>query len=140
MSLRHGAHPFTGRRALVVFSGRTDFPWLRFLKPGFRHCFVAVKFDGCWVVIEPLSHRTDVAVCEFMTAGQLTNFYLSQGLKVVLTRTKDPGPEPAPWRPFTCVEAVTRILGLRAPAVLTPWQLFRHIIKKRKIILDNRIK
>lgn len=126
-----------GRRAIAVFSGRTDFPWLRFLKSGFRHCFVAVEFEDCWVIIEPLSHRTDVSVCDFMTARQLTSFYRSQGLKAVQTRTKDPGPEPVPWRPFTCVEAVSRILGLRAPAVLTPWQLFRHITMKKNKILDN---
>lgn len=27
--------------ALVVFSDNTDLWWLRWLKPGFRHCFIA---------------------------------------------------------------------------------------------------
>jgi hypothetical protein len=32
-----------------------------------------------------------------------------------------------PLAPFTCVTACLRVLGQRAPLVLTPWQLFRHL-------------
>ena len=48
--------------ALVVFSGRTDLPALRILKPGFRHCFAVVQCDGDWLLVEPLAHRLEVSV------------------------------------------------------------------------------
>ncbi|MBC8158537.1 MAG: hypothetical protein H8E94_04310, partial [Alphaproteobacteria bacterium] len=99
MSLKFGAQPFAGREALVAFSGRADLPWLRLLKAGFRHCFVAVDFDGHWVVMNPLSHRMVMAVCDYMTGEQLANYYRSQGLRVVRTQTVDPGRKPALWRP-----------------------------------------
>ncbi len=139
MSLKIDAQSFAGREAVVVFSGQTDLPWLRLLKPGFRHCLVAVKFDWCWIIVNPLSNRTDMAVGDEMTAEQLANYYRAQGMRVVRTQTMDPGREPSPWRPFTCVEVVMRILGLRAPAILTPWQLFRKISENTKKVLDKWI-
>ena len=36
-----------GGRALAVFSGKADLGWLRLLRPGFRHCFVALEEAGC---------------------------------------------------------------------------------------------
>jgi len=137
MSQGFGVHSFAGRDALVGFSGQVDLPWLRFLKSGFRHCLVAVEFEGYWIVVNPLSHRTDLAVCGSMAAEQLANHYRAQGLRVVRTRTVDPGRKPAPWRPFTCVEVVMRILGFRAPAILTPWQLYKLITNTQKKNLDK---
>jgi hypothetical protein len=39
----------------------------------------------------------------------------------------------APVRPFTCVEAVKRLIGIHAPWTLTPWQLFGHLTDENKI-------
>ena len=33
-------------------------------------------------------------------------------------------------RPITCVEIVKRLLGVRAPAVVTPHQLYRHLLRE----------
>jgi hypothetical protein len=42
MTGQNSADPY----ALVVFAGHTDVAWLRrLLRPGFRHCFVALN-DG----------------------------------------------------------------------------------------------
>jgi hypothetical protein len=32
-------------------------------------------------------------------------------------------------RPITCVEIVKRLLGVRAPGVITPHQLHRHLLR-----------
>jgi len=34
----------------------------------------------------------------------------------------------APWMPHTCVEAVKRVIGLHARFIITPWQLYRHLM------------
>ena len=50
-----------GQRIWLVFGGEADQPWLRLLKPGFRHCFAAVADEAGWLVLEPLSGRLLVA-------------------------------------------------------------------------------
>jgi len=37
----------------------------------------------------------------------------------------------APWMPFSCVEAVKRVLGIHKSFILTPWQLYRFLRKEQ---------
>ena len=135
------------RRAFVVFSGQTDLAWLKVLRQGYRHCFVAVESgpgDGGklapWVIYNPLSHCTEIAVLAGLDAKGVAGFYRGTGCRVIQTHVLAPVLRPVPLRPYTCVEAVKRVLGLRAPWVFTPWQLSEYIKKspKEKIILDKR--
>lgn len=110
--------------ALVGFVGHADLWWLRLLRPGFRHCFAAIRNGPLWVVIDPLSHHTLMRV---ETCTDLMGFYTSHGITVIATRLRHPPQRPAPWRPYTCVEAVKRLLGIQAAGVLTPWQLYKFL-------------
>lgn len=134
MNREAGGTACTTRRALVAFSGRAGLPWLRLLRRGFRHCFVAIEAGDRWVVIDPLSHYTDVEVYAGIGADQLAARLRADGLTVVDTYAVRPSPRPAPWRPHSCVEAVIRVLGLRAPRVFTPWQLYRHLLNRKKYL------
>jgi hypothetical protein len=116
-----------GREALVVFAGHADLKWLRLLRPGFRHCFALLARPSGWVVYNPLSHFTEVEVLANGTSEELSRWFRSQGYRVVACEAAEPMPVPAPWRPYTCVEAIKRVLGLRAPWVFTPWQLYRRL-------------
>ena len=116
--------------ALVGFVDNGGLWWLRALRPGFRHCFVAVRDEPFWVVLDPLSHHTLVRV---ETEDDLASGYRRLGITVVATRLRSPPPRPAPWRPYTCVEAVKRVLGIHAPWVLTPWQLYLWLRSEEKI-------
>lgn len=112
--------------ALVVFGGGAALPWQRLLKPGFRHCFVCLNDGRRWIVVEPLSCFTEVAVLDVPADFDLGRWFAGHGLTAV------PAPvrrvrRPVGWGPFTCVEAVKRVLGLRAPWVFTPWQLYRRL-------------
>ena len=118
--------------AIVVFAGETSLKWLKLLRPGFRHCFVLVHRQGCWVIYDPLSHRTDLAVVIGPTSGELTQWYEEKGLQVIETTVCRAPLRSAPLRPFTCVEAVKRVLGIHAPWVTTPWQLYRYLRPIRK--------
>ena len=124
----------TGRRssephnhAIVVFAGSTSLKWLHWLRPGYRHCFVAIAQRDVWIICDPLSHRTDLIVVCGHTREDLVAWYRQHGLTVVETRVRRAPRRPAPIRPFSCVEAVKRILGIHAPWVLTPWQLYQHL-------------
>lgn len=121
--------------AIVVFSGRANLRWLRFLKPGFRHCFVLMRTSGDWLYYDPMAHYSFVSVVGAYPVLFLLRFFRGLGFQSVLVRPKVPPPEPhrpLPWRPYNCVEAVKRTLGLRAPWVLTPWQLFRLLKSLRR--------
>ena len=111
-------------RALVVFTGSSDLKRLRWLRRGFRHCFVAVSTASGWVIYDPLSHQTDLGIVHGFSADELAGWYLNSGMRVIETRVRAAPCRPAPLRPYTCVEAVKRVLGLHAPWVVTPWQLY----------------
>lgn len=118
-----------GVRALVVFSGRTDLLWLRLLRSGFRHCFVALNDGRHWVTLDPLSTRIEVTVQPVAADFDLAGWYRAQGLTVVETRPRAPA-GPAPLAIWTCVEAVKRTIGLRDRRVLTPWQLYKRLTRR----------
>jgi hypothetical protein len=126
----------SARHALVMFSGHADLWWLRLLKPGFRHCFVAVEAESGWLVVEPLSHHTEFSLLPPMARRDLAQWYRGNGLTVVMALAVTPPRRVAPIRPYSCVESVKRFLGIQAGNVLTPWQLFRHIEQNMKIIVD----
>jgi hypothetical protein len=113
--------------ALVVFAGDTCLGCLRILKPGFRHCFVAVCRNDHWVICDPLCHRTDLLVISKDMAADLGKWYREHGLTVIATSVRTAPPRIAPLRMFTCVEAVKRVLGIHARSVNTPWQLYRYL-------------
>lgn len=115
--------------AIVVFADDVCLKWLRPLRSGFRHCFVAVNRSDVWIISNSLSHYTDLDVAVDWTAAEISAWYHRLGCVTVETTTRTPVPRCAPIRPFTCVESVKRILGLRAPWVLTPWQLYRHLTR-----------
>ncbi|MCH7935755.1 MAG: hypothetical protein IH994_01525 [Proteobacteria bacterium] len=113
--------------ALVVFSGQADLKWLRILKPGFRHCFVVIENRDRWILYNPLSHRTEIAVLEGVTGMELMKCYRGQGFRVVPWLLCPVCKKSAPWGLYTCVEAIKRILGIHAHWIITPWNLYKFL-------------
>lgn len=116
-------------RALVAFSGETQLAWLRLLKPGFRHCFVLLDAGCCWVRFDPLATAAEIALLPAADAEALAAALRAQGLTIVAATPRRPL-RPLPPGPWSCVEAVKRLLGLRAPFLLTPWQLYRRLARE----------
>jgi hypothetical protein len=120
-------HP---QQAWVVFSGQADRPWLKMLRPGFRHCFVIVNDGQSWLSLDPMLNHMDVRVHHHVPANfDLPEWLRQRGQRVIAAPLSRVLKNPAPWRLFTCVEAVKRLLGLHSRFVFTPWQLFRHLEK-----------
>ena len=121
---------------LVVFSNQTDLPWLHILKRGYRHCFLVILQGSRWLVYDPLVHRTEIVALDLPLDFDLADWYRQHGLCVVTTEILPAPPThcfPSFWtslplRPLTCVEAVKRVLGIRAANVFTPWQLTGTLI------------
>jgi hypothetical protein len=114
--------------ALVVFVDHSDCRWLRHLRTGFRHCFVALRERGVWLTCDPLKDRIELSLLPIPADFDLARFYADCGHTVLLGQTRPDLPRRAfAIAPLTCVTIAKRLLGVRAPWLLTPWQLCRHL-------------
>lgn len=116
--------------ALVVFTDAREIPWLRLLRPGFRHVLVALRLPGGgWIVVNPLSHQIRIDSVATLEGPALAHWFRAQGFTVVETMTRRAPRREAPWAPMTCVEVVKRLLGIHARWVWTPWALYRLLVR-----------
>lgn len=114
------------QKAYVVFTGKTEIRWLRFLRRGFRHCFVLLNDGHHWVSVDPLSSYTDILVHHVPADFDFPAWMEKRGyrvLKAPITRSMTV----APIGIFSCVEAVKRILGLHKRWIITPFQLHQYL-------------
>jgi hypothetical protein len=125
------AHDQNIQNAWVIFSGQAELAWLKILKPGFRHCSVLLNDGKSWISYDPLSNYTDITVHHLPAEFDLPKWMQQRGHTVLPTQMDKPA-KPAPLGLFSCVEAVKRALGIHARLVLTPWQLYCHLIKNIK--------
>jgi hypothetical protein len=120
--------PSAGAPVLVVFVDDTACPWLRVLRRGFRHCFVLLHAGPLWLACEPLKDRIELDALELPREFDLARFYGEQGHRVLLGRCPPPSPRQRfALAPLTCVTVVKRLLGIHAPWVWSPWQLYAHL-------------
>ena len=128
MSERHASGPQVPRPALVIFVNHAECRWLRGLRPGFRHCFVALRDGAIWLSCDPLKDRIELSLLPVPPEFDLASFYAKRGHTVLLGATKpNLARRPLAIAPLTCVAIAKRLLGVRAPWVFTPWQLCRHL-------------
>lgn len=114
-------------RALVIFHDQGMGFASRFLKPGFRHCAVAVDDGDYWVGFDGVDGRPDLRViadADFDLAGH----HEAQGHHAVEVRISRRPLGAGPGL-NTCVGAIKRILGIKAPWLQTPHQLYRHLVR-----------
>jgi hypothetical protein len=124
-SARTREDPFS---VLVVFADDAGCTWLRFLRRGFRHCFVLLRAGPVWLACEPLKDRIELDVLALPPEFDVAAFYGAQGHRVLQGRRLPSRPRrPFAPAPLTCVTVVKRLLGIYAPWVWTPWQLYAHL-------------
>jgi hypothetical protein len=122
------------RRAVVVFGEATRLPKLRRLKPGFRHCMAYLALDDGWVGLDPLSHHIEIRhFSAWSPAADLAGHLRRLGYCALTVPVLQPPLRLAPPLPFSCVEAVKRLIGLHSWRIRTPWELFLEL---KKISLD----
>lgn len=117
----------------MVFGGAPENPVARFFRRGFQHCFVCLETAGGWVLYDPLSCGTEINVLVGIPTGvsdgidHVERFYRTQEYSCVRTKTSSLKRRALSPALFTCVEAVKRVLGIRAWKVFTPFQLFKYL-------------
>jgi hypothetical protein len=142
---RHLAAPEAGQKLWIAFGGVADQPWLRLLRPGFRHCFAALQDEAGWTVLEPLSGRLMVARLPVTTGFDLPLFYRRAGLRVLgpFAAGEPRGASLPSFAPFSCVTLCRALIGPEAPFAVTPFGLFRALggeaVTKESPINRNKV-
>jgi hypothetical protein len=126
----------------IAFGGGADQGWMRLLRPGFRHCFAALRDKDGWTVLDPLSGRLLVTRLAVEPGFNLPSFWRRAGCQVL-----GPFVPAAPARrwpglvPVSCVSLCRALLGPGAPFAVTPHGLFRRLKKmfpNEENVLDER--
>ena len=96
-------------------------PWL---KPGFKHVFVALRDGDYWITIDA---KAGVPAIEVVAPGDydLAKFYREQGFAVIETQ-QGAAASRSPLVLANCVGMARAVLGV-STAALTPWQLYKHL-------------
>jgi hypothetical protein len=125
-------HELAAASVLVVFADHTGCPWLRALRRGFRHCFLVMRAGSIWLACEPLKDRIELDALVLPDDFDLAAFYRKQGHQVLVGQRSPPRARRRfAVAPLTCVTVVKRLLGIDAPWVWTPWQLYLHLCGPR---------
>jgi hypothetical protein len=119
-------------KALVIFSDNSGVWWLKFLKAGFRHCFIILETDRGCLWVDPLSHSFTIKILEGYELTALVKWYREMGMRVEEMEVESKSTRPFAWAPMTCVEVVKRLIGLNDWRVVTPWQLYTTLKKNKK--------
>jgi len=122
--------PHNKPKAWVVFSGQADIAWLKILKSGYRHCYVLLSDGKHWITIDPLSNYMDITVHDLPLDFNLPLCMQNRGHMIMPADIRHIDKQ-APWMPFSCVEAVKRVLGIHRRRIITPWQLYRYLCKQQ---------
>jgi hypothetical protein len=110
----------------VVFSEGTHWN-RRFLKTGFGHCYVARKLKKGWIILNPQPKflHTKFIDSEDFLPGRLHGMYKHTFAIAGCKKENETYCLPIPWN---CVTICKYIIGLEKPGIITPHQLYKHLV------------
>ena len=73
----------------VVFSDHTDLWWLKFLRRGFRHCFVIIRLGDVWICADALAHKTEIMRLDIPDSFNVLQWLEEAGDIVVQTNVQE---------------------------------------------------
>lgn len=110
--------------AVAVFHDHGNHWADRFLRKGFKHVLVVVKNPGNgWILIDPKAGTFEI---EYLGHCDPVQHYRSLGYTAVPTTRRDTAPV-LPFAYANCVGVAKAVLGLQAPLIFTPYQLYRRL-------------
>lgn len=114
--------------AIIGFGGELRYWWMKFLKKGFYHCFIALGNGIDWILIDNLSHFTDLIILKNIN---ITKALKEKGYTIIQTTPTIPPYSKAHLAPITCVETCKRFLGIKNRFIITPYQLYLFLLSKK---------
>ena len=107
----------------IVFGDDGGRWWSPLLRKGIRHCKVIAPCNGQWVVHEKVAQRFDLYIVDSLDGIIGSSDIIIKGEKI----TKHRGL----FMLNTCVGHCKQVLGITNPFILTPYQLMKHLEKKK---------
>ncbi|MCB1884816.1 MAG: hypothetical protein KDG89_12610 [Geminicoccaceae bacterium] len=118
---------------LICFQDPVRLGPLGVLRRGFRHCTTCLHIERRWVVLDPLWGGLVVDLVGEIDPITLASGFAAAGAGVLLAERPSMTPsDRATVGPMTCVEVAKRVLGLRAPGVVTPRQLYQRLARPKE--------
>lgn len=128
------------RDMYIVYQDNVSLWWLKFLKKGFRHCYVLIHYyrENQWIKLDSLSNVVLIDVKKYVDNFDYIK-YLSTNADIKIQKVKVGKilNNPLPLSIFSCVSFVKRVLGIRSVSTLTPLQLYKLIYNCKNIFLDK---
>lgn len=117
--------------ALVIFHDIGNHPLSPLLRKGFRHVFVCIRaHNGQWLVIDGTDGTPHFDIVADATTD-LVAFYRDEGFTVLET-TRQPWRARLPFVLSNCVGLSKAVLGLHAPLTVTPYGLYRRVLREQR--------
>lgn len=142
LSLLDAANRHAAKWYVVFCHRENEYWWTRWLKPGFQHVqawreyrFGPEPTDLMWLRVDPFAALTVVEIVFNPTPP----WKYDPGFTVLHVRTLREHTkirELFTIGPFTCVEHVKALLGIRSFWLRTPWQLCKFIRKHRYVLVS----
>ncbi len=117
-------------RALVVFFDPEGARWEWALKVGFRHVFCVIDDGKNWIMVDGRDGRPVVEVIR-ESSYDLKGFYENTEGYSVIEVERPERPLRSPIVTVNCCGLVKVHLCIRAPFAFTPWQIYKHLERKR---------
>lgn len=117
-------------KVYIVFEDNVSLWWLRFLKSGFRHCYLLLELQNGrgYLELNPFSNQLFVAIRRKIPNFDYISYLRENNLCQVILADIAPAPlKCAPIGLFTCVELVKRVIGLHSVSTITPYQLYKKV-------------
>lgn len=135
LSLLDTAHKHVADWYVVFTDRENEYWWNRWLQPGFQHVQAWRSYrygtqpnDVMWLRVDPFAALTVVE----LVFDVLPPWYRDPSMNVIRTRVARTAlklREGFSIGPFSCVEHVKALLGIRSFWLRTPWQLYKYIKK-----------
>ena len=114
---------------LVFIDATYDSWFMRTLQPGFKHVYAMKLTEGgnFWQVVDPLRPYLKISQELVSLYPHPRAFAGPDAIILPITAKIDRSGAVGTLSIFTCVDVVKGLIGIRAPLVFTPWQLYKYI-------------
>lgn len=120
----------------LIFTESQPRWWARYLKPGFRHVSILTLNDGIWTLTRPLYGWTETVSCPYRE-GDIPQTMIDGECLVVPFHVKHCDRLRSLIGLHTCVTTAKAYMGIRAPWIITPWQLYKYASRRYAGIIHS---
>lgn len=113
-------------KAVVVFSDTGVGFLSRFLKPGFKHCYLLLDDGKFWVMLDALAGLPTLKVVA-NSSEDIARWAAERG-EITLEVEQFSKPPSSPFAVANCVGLVKAMLAIKSFSI-TPYGLYKHLLR-----------